>query len=78
MVSHRALRLPDELAQGFVSWITEYWKILDAPDQFDPDRFNREGRALAIALKQHVGVSTKIVFVPEKGNGGLGREEEIN
>jgi len=77
MIEHRSLDLPEDLARGFREWIQYYWKILDAPMEFDAKTFNEEGHRLTRALKRHVGPDTKVLFVHERGDGGCGGEEEI-
>lgn len=77
MIEHRALDLPKKLARGFERWIEEFSKAEDAPDAFNVERFNHEGRLLAVGLKHHVGPGTRVLFASEKRGGGLGPEEEI-
>jgi hypothetical protein len=77
MIEHRSLGLADDLARGFREWIDRYWKVLDAPEEFDTQSFNEEGRRLAIALKRHVGPATKVLFASEAADGHRGVEEEV-
>jgi hypothetical protein len=80
MIEHGDLRLPGEVAERFGRWIAAYEDRLEdpPPPPFDYGAFNREGRALAEALKRHVGAGTYVEFLPETDEGtGLGPPEEI-
>jgi hypothetical protein len=77
MIGHKKLGLPDDLAQEFRLWIEKYWRILDAPAQFDAESFNVEGRRLAQALKAFVGSQTKVVYAPVSQGNQLEAEEEV-
>lgn len=77
MIEHRDLDLPEEMARGFREWITQYWKILDAPAEFNSELFNKEGRRLAQALKAYVGSATKVLFVPIGPDNCLQEEEQL-
>ena len=80
MISYEALGLPKDLVELFDMWIAVYNAKFDAPEKFDLDGHNTEGRALALALKHHVGSDTRVLFAPEtkvERYGGCGPDEEI-
>ncbi|MBE0535234.1 MAG: hypothetical protein IH624_06145 [Phycisphaerae bacterium] len=67
MLEHSSLSLPKELSGAIDRWIEEYWKVLDAPEQFDQAAFVAEGRRLAVELKQFVGPEISVEYDPEVG-----------
>ena len=77
MIEHKGLGLPDDVAHSFCVWIEKYWRVLDAPAQFDAETFNLEGRKLARALKAFVGNDTEVVYVPINQDNTLGFEEQV-
>jgi hypothetical protein len=81
MISHEKVGLPQALADRFDWWIADYGKHLDDPENFDFAGFNAEGRAIATALKQHVGARCTVLYASAiKANGqygGCGPDEEI-
>jgi hypothetical protein len=62
MIDHATLDLPEELAAGFEAWIEEFWKVKDAPDQFDSHSFHEDGRRLARRLKQFMGERSYVEY----------------
>jgi hypothetical protein len=77
MVEYDSLKLPKDLAQRFERWIRKYEFPKGAQAEAGIQEFNKEGRVLAVELKKHVGEGTRVFYVPEKGDGSIGEEEEI-
>jgi hypothetical protein len=74
-ISCEALRLPAALSSRFAAWIETY--VCQTKKTFDPEAFNRTGRELAQALKEHLGPQSYVEFVPEPQNDDDAIEIEI-
>jgi hypothetical protein len=75
MIGYSSLKLSPDLARRFEKWIELHWEMLE--NNLDVEEFNQIGRTLARALKNHIGKSGYVEFIPELAMGGLGEREII-